>query len=155
MAARTRPEVPVLPNYVEENAQMVNPEKNEQHESRVRQPVSTSGTWLLFDLDEEIKRLKSEQPWQAEHTAKTIVKYSDLRVVLVALRAGGQLQEHKAAGRISIQSLTGTVRVKAAGKLIELPAGKLLTLDRDVLHHVEAVYDSVFLLTIAWAKQAA
>jgi quercetin dioxygenase-like cupin family protein len=135
--------------------QMANPGKNEQHESRVRQPVPTSGALLLFDLDDEIQRLKSEQPWQAEHTANTIVKYPDLRVVLVALRAGGQLKEHRAAGRISIQSLTGTVRVKAAGKLIDLSAGKLLTLDRDVVHQVEALHDSVFLLTIAWANQNA
>jgi quercetin dioxygenase-like cupin family protein len=135
--------------------QMANPCKNEQLESRVRQPVPTSGALLLFDLDDEIQRLKSEQPWQAEHTANTIVKYPDLRVVLVALRAGGQLKEHRAAGRISIQSLTGTVRVKAAGKLIDLSAGKLLTLDRDVVHQVEALHDSVFLLTIAWADQNA
>lgn len=129
---------------------MANPDKNEQHEGRVRQPIPTSGALLLFDLDEEIQRLKSEQPWQAEHTANTIVKYSDLRVVLVALRAGGQLQEHRAAGRISIQSLAGTVRVKVHGNVVDLSAGKLLTLDRDVLHQVEALHDSVFLLTIAW-----
>ena len=99
--------------------------------------------------------LSLEQPWQAEHTANTIVKYPDLRVVLVALRSGGVLQEHRTAGRISIQSLTGTVRVKFEGNVVDLSAGKLLTLDRDVLHHVEALHDSVFLLTIAWPNHDA
>jgi quercetin dioxygenase-like cupin family protein len=129
---------------------MADPGKKEQHEGRVRQSSPTSGALLLFDLDDEIQRLKSEQPWQAEHTANTIVKYPDLRVVLVALRSGGQLQEHRAAGRISIQSLAGTVRVKVEGNVVDLSAGRLLALDRDVMHQVEALHDSVFLLTIAW-----
>jgi hypothetical protein len=36
--------------------------------------------------------------------------------------------------------------------VIEMNTGKLLTLDHDVPHDVEAKTDSVFLLTIAWPK---
>ena len=53
--------------------------QHEEHsQGRIRQPVPTSGTLLSFDIAEEVRRLQSEQPWQAEHTANTIVKYSDL-----------------------------------------------------------------------------
>ena len=122
-------------------------------EGRIRQPLPTSGTLLQFDLAKEIDRLLSEQPWQAEHTANTIAKYPDLRVVLVALKAGGRLQEHRTAGRLSIQTLSGQISVHiGAGDAVEMPAGRLLTLDRDVPHEVEARTNSVFLLTIAWPK---
>jgi quercetin dioxygenase-like cupin family protein len=126
----------------------------EQHtdDGRIRQPVPTSGTILSFDLSEEVRRLESEQPWQAEHTANTIVKYPDLRIVLVALRAGGRLHEHRTAGRISIQTLSGEILVHVLGKVVEMSTGKLLTVEHDVPHDVEAKSDSVFLLTIAWPK---
>jgi quercetin dioxygenase-like cupin family protein len=127
--------------------------QHEEHsQGRIRQPVPTSGTLLSFDIAEEVRRLQSEQPWQAEHTANTIVKYPDLRIVLIALKAGGRLHEHQTAGRISIQSLSGEIRVHAQEQVIEMQAGRLLTLDHDVPHDVEAKCDSVFLLTIAWPK---
>ena len=124
----------------------------QSHDGRIRQPVPTSGTLLSFDLSEEVHRLQSEQPWQAEHTANTIVKYPDLRIVLVALKAGARLHEHRTVGRVAIQSLSGEIRVHLDGTAIQMPAGKLLTLDHDVPHDVEAAKDSVFLLTIAWPR---
>jgi quercetin dioxygenase-like cupin family protein len=129
---------------------MTDPE--EQNQGRIRQPVPTSGTLLSFDLAEEVRRLQSEQPWQAEHTANTIVKYPDLRIVLVALKAGARLHEHRTAGRVAIQSVSGEIRVHLEGQAIDMPAGRLLTLDHEVSHDVEAKSDSVFLLTIAWPK---
>ncbi len=119
---------------------------------RIRQPVPASGTSLTFDLSKEVDRLLSEQPWQAEHTANTIAKYPDLRVVLVALKAGGRLHEHRTAGRLSIQTLSGEIYVHVEGARLEMPAGSLLTLEHDVVHDVEAKTNSVFLLTIAWPK---
>lgn len=128
--------------------------QREQHkqEGRIRQPIPTSGTILSFDLSEEVRRLESEQPWQAEHTANTIVKYPDLRIVLVALKAGGRLHEHRTAGRLSIQALSGEIHVHVSGQLVEMKAGKLLTIESNVPHDVEAKVDSVFLLTIAWPR---
>ncbi len=132
---------------------MTEPEPQSSHEGRIRQPVPTSGALLTFDIGEEIRRLQSEQPCQAEHTANTIVKYPDLRVVLVALKAGGRLHEHRTAGRISIQTVLGEIRVHAHAQVVNLPIGHLLTLDHDVAHDVEAKVDSVVLVTIAWPNK--
>jgi len=130
---------------------MTKPESQNIHEGRIGQPVPTSGAMLTFDIGEQIRRLHSE-PWQAEHTANTIVKYPDLRVVLIAFKAGSRLHEHKTAGRISIQTISGDVLVHAQGQVINLPAGHLLTLDIGVSHDVEAKVDSAILVTIAWPK---
>lgn len=121
-------------------------------DGRIREPLPTSEPSMLFDLYSEVRRLEAEQPWQAGHTANTIVKYPDLRIVLVALKAGAQLLPHRTMGRISIQCLAGKIRVHLPERSIEVAAGKLLTLDSEVSHDITAISDSSFLLTIAWPR---
>ena len=130
------------------------PAANAHKVGRIRVPEPTSGPVLSFNLYTEIRRLESEQPWQAEHTANTIVKYPDLRIILVALKAGGKLLEHRTAGRISIQTLSGLIEVHTPDRVIQMPVGHLITLDHDLVHDVVAIGDSVFLLTIAWPGHA-
>jgi quercetin dioxygenase-like cupin family protein len=81
---------------------------------------------------------------------KTLVKEADFRVMLVALRAGARMAEHRAAGRISVQTLARHLRVHTAGANVDLPVGRLVSLERDIPHAVEALEESAFLLTIAW-----
>jgi quercetin dioxygenase-like cupin family protein len=109
-----------------------------------------NGPFLQFDLAAQVAGMRRETDWQEGHNAKTIVKYPDFRVVLIALKAGGHLKEHKTGGRISIHAVSGRIRVHAAGQVFDLPPGQLLVLDRDVPHDVEALEESAFLLTIAW-----
>ena len=40
-----------------------------------------AGPLLTFDLEREIQQLLSEERWQSGHTAKTLVKFPNLRVV--------------------------------------------------------------------------
>lgn len=121
---------------------------------RVREPGVLAATSLKFNLEEEIRQLQAEPRWQAGHTAKTIAKYTDFRVVLVVMKAGAQLVRHRTAGRISIQACRGSIRVLFSGEFeretVDMTAGDLLMLDREVAHDVEAVTECAFLLTIAW-----
>jgi|SRR6185437_360787 len=105
---------------------------------------------LIFDLKREIKQLRSEGRWQSGHTAKTLAKYRDLRVVLVAMKQGGRLDKHRTEGRISVHALDGRIRFSTAERSVELVAGQVLTLEHDIPHDVDAIIDSAFLLTIAW-----
>ena len=109
---------------------------------------------LSFDLNEEIKRLREEDAWQAGRNSKTLVKHPDFRVVLTVLKSGTRLQEHKAAGRISVQAVAGRIRMHVQDEVFDLPAGHLLVLERALPHDVEALEDSAFLLTIAWPEDA-
>ncbi len=87
---------------------------------------------------------------EGERNANTLVKTPQLRVVLTALRAGSRLHEHRAPGWVSVQTVEGHLRLQVAGETVDLPAGALVTLEPDLAHDVEALEDSVFLLTIAW-----
>jgi quercetin dioxygenase-like cupin family protein len=104
------------------------------------------------NLLEEIQTLHKEESWLKETgpSSKTLVKHSDMRVVLIAMNKNMIMREHKASARISIQTLVGHIRLKLADHTVDLPTGHLLALDPCVAHDVEAGEDSAFLLTLSW-----
>jgi quercetin dioxygenase-like cupin family protein len=104
---------------------------------------------MEFDLPAEVRRLQAETTSTGQ-SASTLIKYDDLRVVLIALTAGARLREHKAEGRVSIHLLSGHIQIRASERTFDLRPGGLLALDPSVLHDVEAVEQSAVLLTIAW-----
>lgn len=121
-----------------------------------RRPHATSmaSPFVEVDLDREIQQLHQEDTWSAGRNSKTLAKYADFRVVLMALKAGVRIDEHQAAGRISIQTVSGHISVRALGRTFDLAAGSLLTLDRATVHNVEALEESAVLLTIAWPVES-
>jgi quercetin dioxygenase-like cupin family protein len=122
------------------------PQPESHHRPHTR-PMA--GEFLEFDLPAEVHQLHSELTWSTGHNARTLIKYENFRVVLTVLRANARIPEHKTDGRISLQVLSGHIHVKAAGRTFNLRAGGLVALDRGLPHHVEALEDSAFLLTIA------
>ena len=109
-----------------------------------------AGPLLMLDLNREIEQLRSEGRWQSGHTAKTLAKYPDFRVVLIVMKIGGRLERHRTAGRISVQNLEGKIRFSTVDRSVELTPGQMLTLEHDIPHDVEAITDNAFLLTISW-----
>jgi quercetin dioxygenase-like cupin family protein len=110
-----------------------------------------SGPLLAFDLAAEAAQLQTERGWrEGDRNANTLVKTPDFRVVLTALRSGGRLEEHQAAGSVSVQTITGRLRLRVGERQVELGAGQLVALEPGLSHAVEALEDSVFLLTLAW-----
>ena len=106
--------------------------------------------FLEFDLPAEIHRLHAEAAWAAGQNARTLFKYDDFRVVLMALRAHSRVPEHRTEGRISVHVLAGHVQIRAAGRTFSLRTGGVLALDRGIPHDVMALEESALLLTIAW-----
>ncbi len=110
------------------------------------------GTALHFKLHEEIERLQNEGSWlrNSGRNSKTLAKYPDLHVVLMLMKPNTRLGRHHVDGRMSIQLLQGRIRVQLPAQDIELRTGDLLTLDYGVLHNVQALEESSFLITISW-----
>jgi len=123
------------------------------HGTPARPMHEVARSLLTFDLSAEAERLRTEESWrQGTRNAKTLVKEPDLRIVVIVMRQGGRMEEHHAPGRITIQTLTGRLRLHIRDQTIDLPAGQVLLLDPDVAHDVEALDESAFLLTIAWPQ---
>ena len=109
--------------------------------------------FMEFELSAEAHRLRSETTWNTGQNARTLIKYDDFRVVLIALAAEARMREHKAEGRISIHVLSGHIQMKASGRTFNLRSGGLLALDHGVSHDVHALEESALLLTIAWPRR--
>ena len=114
------------------------------------------GPLLQFDLAGELDQLHRDASWlqPTGRSSKTLVKHTDLRIVLIAMKANTRMHEHSAAGRISVHSLKGHIRLHLPQQVVDLPAGQLLALDQCIPHDVEAVEDSAFLLTLSWPAEA-
>ncbi|MDQ2835192.1 MAG: cupin domain-containing protein [Acidobacteriota bacterium] len=103
-----------------------------------------------LDLVQEMLTSEQTKPWQTGHTARTLFKKADFRVVLISMDKGSVLKEHHADGTISVQVLKGSLRFTAQGEAHILQANSLVALGASIKHEVEALEDSAFLLTIAW-----
>lgn len=102
-------------------------------------------------IPNEVQSMWKEEAWQtgSGRTARTLVKYPDLRIVLVSMKAGTRFKQHKTTARFAILTLAGHLRLHLPDATVEVPRGELLALDRDVSHDVEAVRQSTFLLILA------
>ena len=118
--------------------------------SRMHLAEQLSRRVLTVNLEAETAELwKSIQAAGSDRVAKTLVKHPDLRITLIAIRGGIQVAEHEVAGRVSIQCLKGKVTLHVQEQALNLSAGQILVLDRDIRHDVAATEDSILLITVA------
>jgi quercetin dioxygenase-like cupin family protein len=112
------------------------------------------GTLHVFALEQYARDLRGEPAYPTSgRNGITLVKSPALRVVLEVLRAGAELAEHRAPGPITVQVLEGEIRFSTGEDTFRVRAGELLALPPGRPHSVEAVRDSVLLLTIAPESQ--
>ena len=75
---------------------------------------------LQIDLERELQQLRREDSWQREtgRSSKTLAKYPDFRIVLILMKSGTRMRQHRAEGRISIQQLKGQVCIHLADRKV-------------------------------------
>ena len=81
-----------------------------------------SGERLALDLDVESKAVL-DAARATGHAAKALVKEGPLRIVILGFTPQSSLDEHRTAGPIAIQAVSGSVTVSAQGKDHVLDAG--------------------------------
>ena len=118
----------------------------------IRLPMATSGPVLDLDLMTMAKQLRNEAAWSDGRNSRTLVKHRDFRMVLTVMRAGAHLHRHQARGTVLIQVLSGYIRARVLGEVVETPTGHALSLDPNLEHEIEAADESAVLITIAWRQ---
>jgi quercetin dioxygenase-like cupin family protein len=110
---------------------------------------------LQIDLERELQELRLAQSWLREtgRSSKTLAKYPDFRIVLILMKGGTRMRQHRAEGRVSIQQLKGQVCIHLAHGNVNMSTGHMLVLDCGVLHDVEALEECALLLTISWGRE--
>ena len=106
---------------------------------------------ITFDIVRISAEMRAEGAYEREgHTARTLVREPDLRVVLVVMRGGSVIKEHRAKETATIHVLSGRVHVRLEDRSEDLPGGRLLVLERGLPHSVEAAEESTFLLSLGF-----
>ncbi len=115
----------------------------------------SKGGLVLIDIAGEAARLKAKlDASDGDREAISLVKDYGLNVMLMRLKRGARLHEHHTKGPLTLQVISGLVKLVAAGAPNEVAAGSMLALDRDLPHSLEALEDSALLLTTALGQSA-
>jgi quercetin dioxygenase-like cupin family protein/hemerythrin-like domain-containing protein len=110
-----------------------------------------AGTLEFFALRELAEELRGQEGYSRTGVAgHTLVRSDDLTLVLVALRAGAAMREHRAPAPATLVLLSGRARFVAeeGPERRELVPGSLVVFAADVPHAVEAREDTTFVLVI-------
>lgn len=78
-------------------------------EHRSRQALRPSvGAMLSLNITDEVARLKAKPEWSSEdRMAVSLIKDEALNILLMVLKEGARLAEHRTKGPIAVQVLTG------------------------------------------------
>ena len=103
-----------------------------------------------IDLNQEITRLQAEaSSEESGRKSKMLVKHPEFRIVLITMRTGSRWEDHKTNARICLHVLRGDIRFHTTNGAFDLRPGQLITLAPGVVHSVDAVEESAFLLTLS------
>jgi quercetin dioxygenase-like cupin family protein len=101
---------------------------------------------------EQLERLRKEPTWRTSgRDAITLTKEPGLRLVLLLLSKGTRIPEHRAAGPLTLHVLSGSVIFQVGARAETVGSGELIVLEAAIEHDVEALEESVCLLTLIGA----
>jgi quercetin dioxygenase-like cupin family protein len=119
-----------------------------EHNRQALRP--TAGGMMTVKLADEIARLKSTAEWTSgDRHAVSLVKDDALNVLLMMLKKGSHLHEHRTKGPITVQVVSGSIRFSGGSDQRIISAGEIVALDRGIAHSVEALEESALILTTA------
>ncbi|MBV8055255.1 MAG: hypothetical protein JOZ29_15080 [Deltaproteobacteria bacterium] len=119
----------------------------DEHSKQALRPGA--GGIITISVADEIARLKSTSEWESkERQAISLIKDEPLNILLMVLKKGARLHEHRTKGPIAVQVVSGSIRFSAGAERI-ISAGEIVGLDRNVAHSVEALEESAIILVSA------
>lgn len=126
---------------------------NEATPQRPEGNCALDANMVVMDINQFMEQVRREPARQnRDHTAITIFKSEQMRIVLIGLHEGAGLPAHTANGMISVQVVEGHISLTAGQQTAELNKGQMLALHEKIPHSVIAKRETFFLLTVALAK---
>jgi quercetin dioxygenase-like cupin family protein len=119
-----------------------------EHNRQALRP--SAGGMITVKFADEIARLKSTAEWEsADRQAVSLIKDEALNVLLMVLKKGAHLHEHRTKGPITVQMVSGAIRFSSGSDQRIISAGEMVGLDRAIPHSVEALEESALILVTA------
>jgi quercetin dioxygenase-like cupin family protein len=107
-----------------------------------------------FKLNRIAQQTWAEAAGAVGHNAITLWNTPNLRLVLLTMHAGSQLQEHDTFAPFSLHVISGHIRFSTPEKEIELGSQMVVTLEGSISYSIDAVENTVCLLTLGGAATA-
>jgi quercetin dioxygenase-like cupin family protein len=105
------------------------------------------GGMLSLAIANEIARLTAKPEWSSvDRLAANLVKNGALNILLMVLKKGARLAEHRTKGPVAVYVVSGSIGFSAANQTSEVSSGSIIALDHEVVHALKALADSVLLL---------
>src|SRR6185503_10648226 len=125
--------------------------ENKRNEATLNRPEGDrviDAPYVFINIPEFIQQLKKEESWQKkDRNSITVFKTAKVTMVLVCLHAKAVLKDNLVDGILAIQVIEGIVRVSSPDGDVDMLANQMITFHQLVDHSVEALMDSVLLLT--------
>jgi quercetin dioxygenase-like cupin family protein len=121
-------------------------------------PISRplTGPHLIFDFADHLAELRRDDAYRRSgRVGRTLAKQGPLRLTLVALAEGVQVETHLAESPMTLQPLEGRIRYRVAGETFELEAGQILYFGPGDAQDIRALEETALLLTITAGEGAA
>jgi quercetin dioxygenase-like cupin family protein len=83
--------------------------------------------------------------------ARQILKAKGVRIMRLSFDAGQTMKEHVEYVPVLIQTLQGSVILSVSGEQIEMPAGAIVHLDKQLAHSITALEESHLMVTLLGA----
>jgi quercetin dioxygenase-like cupin family protein len=122
---------------------------NHQFPNNSSQGVAVPTQPIQISLDDETEALRNNPEWLSGIARKNLIHHPNFQMTLRRMKPNTRIPDHYNPGRICVQILFGHIRMHADGKTFDLRRSQCLVLDCAVVHDVEAIEESAFLLTVA------
>jgi quercetin dioxygenase-like cupin family protein len=113
--------------------------------------------WHLASLSGSTDKLVEREPSVhaprvpsvGDQKPRVLFSSPECRVVVLDLRSGEEMGEHRVRERAVVEVISGRVAIDASGETVECEAGTLVTFDPGELHAVRGLDDARLLLVLA------
>jgi quercetin dioxygenase-like cupin family protein len=113
-----------------------------------------SGEVLVHHLTEDERMIDQTLLAQHGRSARTLVKQGPLRLTLIAIAPGGDMEAHSTSGPVSMHIVQGEIVFAALGQEYVAKPGDILVMAAGVEHAVRSVTGGVFLLTVVHSESS-
>jgi quercetin dioxygenase-like cupin family protein len=104
--------------------------------------------FVFIDIDEYVKQLINEDAWQKnDRNSITVHKNDTITTVIVGLHEHAVINNNSVDGFINIQVIDGKIKMQVETEEMEMQKGQCVVLQKFINHSIEALQDSVLLLT--------
>jgi quercetin dioxygenase-like cupin family protein len=109
-----------------------------------------AGPMLSFDLGAQVGELRADESYQRTgRVGRTLAKSGRLRLVLVVLEPGVEIDTHHADSPMTVQPIEGAIRFRVGDEDHELRAGQVLYFGPGDAQQIRATERTALLLTLS------